>query len=43
MKINRQAQEFMKLCPGDNVDNAADGIKQSAPLAQPASSLKQTK
>ncbi|KAL6526518.1 hypothetical protein OROGR_015608 [Orobanche gracilis] len=43
MKINRQAQEFMKLCPGDNVDNTADGIKQSAPLAQPASSLKQTK
>ncbi|KAL6535373.1 hypothetical protein OROMI_026747 [Orobanche minor] len=43
MKINRQAQEFMKLYPGDNVDNTADGIKQSAPLAQPASSLKQTK
>ncbi|KAI3459287.1 hypothetical protein Pfo_015950 [Paulownia fortunei] len=42
LKINGRAQEFLKLCPGDNVDNT-DGISQLSPLAKPASLLKQTK
>ncbi|KAL3641971.1 hypothetical protein CASFOL_012786 [Castilleja foliolosa] len=41
-KLNGRAQELMKLCPGDNVDNT-DCISQLSPLAKPASLLRQTK
>ncbi|GFQ03980.1 protein always early 3 [Phtheirospermum japonicum] len=35
IKLNGRAQELMKLCPGDNVDNV-DGISQLSPIAKPA-------
>lgn len=41
LTLTGRAQELMKLCPGDMVDNA-DGISQLSP-AKPASLLKQTK
>ncbi|KAI3469413.1 hypothetical protein Pfo_026076 [Paulownia fortunei] len=42
LKINGRAKEYIKLSPGDNLDNI-DGISQLSSLANPASLLKQTK
>ncbi|KAL6517142.1 hypothetical protein OROHE_017848 [Orobanche hederae] len=42
LKLNGHAKDYVKLSPGDNLDNN-DGIPQLSSLANPGSLLKQTK